>query len=67
MNVVGHGHVAYDHKAIMLADFLEHGQKQIPPLRARHPRLLGRQPTGSDERASSLRQIFNDQPEARLH
>jgi hypothetical protein len=39
MNVIRHGHVAYDHEAIALADFLEPCQKQIAPLRASQPGL----------------------------
>jgi len=39
MNVLGHDHVAYNHETITLADFFKHGQKQIPPLRARQPTL----------------------------
>ena len=39
MNVIGHDDIAYDHEIITLADFLEPGQKQIAPLRARQPSL----------------------------
>jgi len=39
MNVLGHGHIAYDHEVITLAHFLEYCQKQVAPLRARQPGL----------------------------
>jgi|HubBroStandDraft_2_1064218.scaffolds.fasta_scaffold42266_3 hypothetical protein len=39
MNVVGHGHVAYDYEAITLADLFEHCEELIATLPARQPGL----------------------------
>jgi hypothetical protein len=39
MNVIRHYHITYDHEAIALPDFLEHGKKKIAPPRTRQPRL----------------------------
>jgi hypothetical protein len=39
MNVIGHDDVAHGHKSIARADFLEHGEEEVTPLRAGQPGL----------------------------